>query len=123
MKTIKEISVLDAEQEAALMKAAKAGDQDAVNAIVEHNLRLVADIARKYSVLYGIPLLDIVQEGNIGLFKAIEKFNPELGTTIRPTWTKLKPWGSLLGSRVWWPRGEAPPPGEWGKLEVLSPTS
>ena len=90
-QTIKEISVLDAEQEAALMKAAKAGDQDAVNAIVEHNLRLVADIARKYSVLYGIPLLDIVQEGNIGLFKAIEKFNPELGyrfSTCAVWWIK-----------------------------------
>ncbi|MEW5955730.1 MAG: sigma-70 family RNA polymerase sigma factor [Candidatus Micrarchaeota archaeon] len=70
--------LLTREQEKELGFRARAGDAAARNALVEGNLRLVVAVARKY-VRPGIDFLDLVQEGNIGLMKAAEKFEPERG--------------------------------------------
>ncbi len=54
------------------------GDIDAARELVMSNLRFVAHLARGYSG-YGLPLADIVQEGNIGLMKAVKRFDPDMG--------------------------------------------
>lgn len=70
--------LLTAEQETELSKRIKAGDKDAKDLLVASNLRLVVSIAKKF-VGRGLELHDLVQEGNIGLMKAVEKYNHELG--------------------------------------------
>jgi len=59
-------------------RLAQQGDPEAFRLMVECNLRLVARIARRY-VISGIPLLDLIEEGNLGLIKAIQRFDPERG--------------------------------------------
>jgi len=54
------------------------GDKEARKELIEHNLRLVVYIARRYSNV-GIPLMDLIQEGNIGLIKAADKFDIHKG--------------------------------------------
>lgn len=56
----------------------KSGDEQARNEFVEKNLRLVVSVAKKY-INRGLPFLDLIQEGNLGVIKALEKFNPSLG--------------------------------------------
>ena len=70
--------LLTAQQEADLARAAQAGDADARRALSEANLRLVVSVAKRY-VGRGLPFLDLIQEGNLGLMKAAEKFEPERG--------------------------------------------
>ena len=65
-------------QEIELSKRAKAGDRRARQKLIEKNLRLVVSVAKKYRG-YGLPFEDLIQEGNIGLMKAVEKFDPERG--------------------------------------------
>jgi len=65
-------------EEISLSRRARAGDQRARKKLVEHNLRLVVSVAKKYRG-YGLPFEDLIQEGNIGLMKAVEKFDPERG--------------------------------------------
>lgn len=70
--------LLSAAEEQALARAARAGDEQARQRLIECNLRLVVTIARRY-INRGLPFLDLVEEGNLGLMHAIEKFDPELG--------------------------------------------
>jgi RNA polymerase primary sigma factor len=65
-------------EEIELSKRAKAGDGRARQRLVEKNLRLVVSVAKKYRG-YGLPFEDLIQEGNIGLMKAVEKFDPDRG--------------------------------------------
>ncbi|MBI2308458.1 MAG: RNA polymerase sigma factor RpoS [Rhodocyclales bacterium] len=65
-------------EEAATARAMRAGDFAARQKMIEHNLRLVVNIAKHY-LNRGIPLLDLVEEGNLGLIHALEKFDPERG--------------------------------------------
>jgi RNA polymerase primary sigma factor len=65
-------------EEIDLSKKAKAGDKRARQRLVEKNLRLVVSVAKKYRG-YGLPFEDLIQEGNIGLMKAVEKFDPDKG--------------------------------------------
>jgi RNA polymerase primary sigma factor len=71
-------SLLTHEEEIDLSQRAKAGDKRARQRLIEKNLRLVVSVAKKYRG-YGLPFEDLIQEGNIGLMKAVEKFDPERG--------------------------------------------
>jgi len=70
--------LLTAEQEVYFARLAQQGDVQARNHIVESNLRLVVKIARRYTHR-GLTLLDLIEEGNLGLIHAVGKFDPELG--------------------------------------------
>jgi RNA polymerase primary sigma factor len=70
--------LLTHEEEIDLSKRAKQGDTRARQRLIEKNLRLVVSVAKKYRG-YGLPFEDLIQEGNIGLMKAVEKFDPDRG--------------------------------------------
>ena len=70
--------LLTPEQELATARLVRQGDFAARQRMIEHNLRLVVNIAKHY-LNRGIPLLDLVEEGNLGLIHALEKFDPERG--------------------------------------------
>ena len=70
--------LLTRQEEIALSRRVQAGDRRARQKLIEKNLRLVVSVAKKYRG-YGLPFDDLIQEGNIGLIKAVEKFDPERG--------------------------------------------
>jgi len=70
--------LLTPEEELATARLVRAGDFAARQKMIEHNLRLVVNIAKHY-LNRGVPLLDLVEEGNLGLIHALEKFDPERG--------------------------------------------
>lgn len=74
LKEIGQIPLLDLETETELARKMYEGDEDAKNRLVESNLRLVVSIAKRY-MGKGMVLLDLIQEGNLGLMKAVEKFD------------------------------------------------
>lgn len=78
LKEIRKIPLLTAEQEREVAVKVQEGDKDAVDKMISSNLRLVVKIAKKY-VNRGLPFLDIIEEGNIGLIKAVYKFDPTKG--------------------------------------------
>jgi len=79
---ISRIAVLTREQEAALFERLhKNQDLDAARTLVMSHLRFVLHVARGY-IGYGLPLGDLVQEGNVGLMKAVKRFNPEQGVRL-----------------------------------------
>ena len=78
LKEIGRVPLLSAEEEKELAEKMAAGDEDAKNKLVEANLRLVVSIAKRY-VGKGMFFLDLIQEGNIGLMKAVDKFDYEKG--------------------------------------------
>ncbi len=70
--------LLSADEEKALSRAAKKGCNASRQRMIESNLRLVVKIARAY-INRGLPLLDLIEEGNLGLIRAVEKFDPDRG--------------------------------------------
>jgi RNA polymerase primary sigma factor len=78
LREIGKIPLLSADEELALAKRVVAGDKDAKDKMAEANMRLVVSIAKRY-VGRGLDLLDLIQEGNTGLLRAVEKFDPEKG--------------------------------------------
>lgn len=78
LKDIRSMSLLTFEEEQALGKRIAEGDQAARTEMIEANLRLVVAIGKKY-INRGLPFADIIEEGNIGLIKAVEKFQYERG--------------------------------------------
>jgi len=79
LQEISRIPLLTREQEVELAKRVAAGDRDAERQMVEANLRLVVKIARRY-VNRGLSLLDLIEEGNLGLLRAVQKFRWDRGT-------------------------------------------
>lgn len=79
MREIGAIPLLTWDEEKAIGERIMAGDESAKNELVEHNLRLVISVARKYIGHAGMTFMDLVQEGNIGLMKAADKFDPSKG--------------------------------------------
>lgn len=88
MREISKTPLLTPEEEVELAERIKNGDKDARTHMIKANLRLVVKIAQDYSG-YGLPLADLISEGNIGLMKAVERFDPNKGG-------KLSTYGS------WW---------------------
>ncbi len=78
LREIGKIPLLNAEEELALAKKVVSGDKRAKDAMAEANMRLVVSIAKRY-VGRGLDLLDLIQEGNTGLLRAVEKFDPDRG--------------------------------------------
>ena len=88
LREISKTPLLTPEQEVELAGKIKRGDKDARTQMINANLRLVVKIAQDYSG-YGLPLSDLISEGNIGLMKAVERFDPEKG-------------GKLSTYAAWW---------------------
>lgn len=88
LRDIAQFPLLTVQDEVRLAKRIRKGDQEAKSEMVRCNLRLVVKIARDYSNL-GLPLLDLISEGNIGLIKAVERFDPRKG-------------GKLSTYAAWW---------------------
>ena len=78
LREIGKIPLLSSENELALAKRVVAGDKEAKAEMAEANMRLVVSIAKRY-VGRGLDLLDLIQEGNTGLLRAVEKFDPDKG--------------------------------------------
>ena len=78
LKEIGKIPLLSAEEEIELAKRMEAGDEEAKSRLAESNLRLVVSIAKRYTGR-GMQFLDLIQEGNLGLIKAVEKFDYKKG--------------------------------------------
>jgi len=78
LREIGKIPLLNAEEELALAKKVVEGDKNAKDKMAEANMRLVVSIAKRY-VGRGLDLLDLIQEGNTGLLRAVEKFDPDKG--------------------------------------------
>ena len=90
LKEIGQVKLLSAEEEVELAKKVAEGDQKAKNKLTEANLRLVVSIAKKYSGR-GLHILDLIQEGNTGLIRAVDKFD----------WTKGNKFSTYA---TWWIR-------------------
>jgi RNA polymerase primary sigma factor len=87
-RQIHDIPLLTPEEEIQLAKRIKKGDAQARAKMIQANLRLVVKIAHEYS-RYGMPLVDLVSEGNLGLMKAVDRFDPSKG-------------GKLSTYAAWW---------------------
>ena len=81
LREIGQVKLLTAQEEIALAKRIKRGDRQAREHMIRANLRLVVKIARAYDGL-GLPLLDLINEGNIGLMKGVRRFDPKRGTKL-----------------------------------------
>jgi RNA polymerase primary sigma factor len=88
LREIGQVALLTPEQEIELAARIKKGDKEARSLMIRANLRLVVKIAHDYANL-GLPLLDLISEGNIGLMKAVERFDPAKG-------------GKLSTYAAWW---------------------
>jgi len=90
LKDIKHIALLTAQEELKLARRIRRGDTAARRQMIQANLRLVISIAKRYGNL-GVPLADLIEEGNLGLMRAVQKFNPNKGyrfSTYAAWWIK-----------------------------------
>lgn len=90
LKDIRDLPLLTAEGEKELAQKVKKGNKKARQVMIKSNLRLVINIAKKYSYL-GVPMLDLIEEGNLGLMKAVTKYDPDKGyrfSTYAAWWIK-----------------------------------
>ncbi len=90
LSDIQRVALLTSEEERDLGRKVQAGCKDARKAMTVANLRLVVNIARRY-MNRGLSLLDLIEEGNVGLIRAVEKFDPEAGfrfSTYGTWWIK-----------------------------------
>jgi RNA polymerase primary sigma factor len=103
LREISRIPLLSAQNELLLARRVEAGDREGRNHLIEANLRLVVSIAKKY-VGQGLPLEDLIGEGNIGLIRAVSKFDPNKGfrfSTYATWWIKQAITRSILeGTRA-----------------------
>ncbi len=90
LKKISNIPLLSREEEVALARRIQQGDTEAEHDLVRHNLRYVVSVANRYKGT-GLPLLDLINEGNIGLIQAARRFDPERGV-------------KFITYAVWWIR-------------------
>ena len=81
LREIGQVKLLTPQEEIALAKRIKRGDRQAREHMIKANLRLVVKIAREYEGM-GLPLLDLINEGNIGLMKGVERFDPRKGAKL-----------------------------------------
>src|SRR5213075_2119935 len=81
LREIGQVKLLTPQEEITLAKRIKRGDEKAREQMIKANLRLVVKIARDYEN-QGLPLLDLINEGNIGLMKGVERFNPAKGAKL-----------------------------------------
>ena len=81
LRDISRYQPLTQEQELTLANRARQGDADARNQLIHANLRMVVNIARQY-LRPSVELLDLIQEGNIGLITAVDKFDPNMGNRL-----------------------------------------
>ena len=91
LRKVNSYRTLDVCEEKTLATKAKQGDMEAKKQLVQSNLKLVLTIARKAIHVSKLPMVDLIQEGNLGLMVAVEKFNPELGyrfSTYATWWIK-----------------------------------
>ena len=91
MQRIVKIPYMSAQEEAETAKLAYEGDEEAKKRLIEANLRLVVTIAKKTVHMSNLPFIDLIQEGNLGLMVAVEKFNYKLGykfATYASWWIK-----------------------------------
>ncbi len=79
IRDISKFPVLSAEEEREVARKAKAGDEEAKKTLIQANLRLVITVAKKAIHMSALPMIDLIQEGNLGLMVAVEKFNWKLG--------------------------------------------
>lgn len=100
LNQISNIPLLTFDQEQELAKRIADGDREAASQLAEHNLRLVVSIARKYRGC-GLPFLDLIQEGNIGLMRAVDKFDASKGYrfSTHATWWVRQAIGRALADQ------------------------
>jgi RNA polymerase primary sigma factor len=90
LKDIHDIPLLTAAEEVDLAKRIAKGEEEARRKLIRSNLRLVINIAKRYSH-FGLPLIDLIEEGNVGLMKAVDRFNHKKGfrfSTYAAWWIK-----------------------------------
>ena len=78
LKDIRNIPLLTPDEELELTKKVRRGDEEARKRMIRSNLRIVINIAKRYAY-FGLPLMDLIEEGNMGLMRAVDKFNPRRG--------------------------------------------
>ena len=94
LREIGQVDLLTPEEEVELARRVKRGDEEARQRMIRANLRLVVKIAGDYARL-GLPLLDLISEGNIGLMKAVSRFDPKKGgklSTYAAWWMRPRCW-------------------------------
>ncbi len=109
LKDIAKFKILDASEIAQLVSEAQKGDEAAREKVIKSNLRFVVTIAKQFQNR-GIPLMDLISEGNIGLSRSIDKYDPEKGV-------------AFLSYAVWWIRQSIYNSIYWQSREIRLPMS